>query len=94
MAVFFCKVEFFKGVLFLIIILFNDFDAAILKRIHLKLKYDDLNKSVREALITRFLKSIYKDIESSNISTEYFDCFARVRLNGRQVSCPYERERL
>ena len=43
MVVFLRKMEFFKGVLFLITNLLNDFDAAILNRIHLKLKYNDLD---------------------------------------------------
>ena len=93
-AVFLRKVEFFEGVSFLTTNLLNDFDAAILNRIHLKLKYDDLDGSARKALITQFLKPIHEDLDSSNISTEYLDRFARVRLNGRQVSCPCERERL
>jgi len=92
-AVFLRKMEFFEGVLFLTTNLLNDFDAAILNRIHLKLKYDDLDQDARKAVITQFLKLIDEDTESSNISTEYLDRFARVRLNGRQVSCPCERGR-
>ena len=72
-AVFLRKVEFFEGVSFLTTNLLNDFDAAILNRIHLKLKYDDLDESARKALITQFLKPIHEDLESSNISTEYID---------------------
>ena len=51
-AVFLRKVEFFKGVLFLTTNMLNDFDAAILNRIHLKLKYNDLDKSSRKVVIT------------------------------------------
>lgn len=67
---------------------------AILNRIHLKLKYDDLDKSARKAMITQFLKLIDEGRESSNISTDYLDRFANVTLNGRQVSCAFERGRL
>lgn len=89
-AVFLRKVEFFEGVLFLTTNLLNDFDPAILNRVHLKLKYDDLDKSARKVLIVPFLKQINEDLESSDISTEYLDRFASVRLNGRQVSSPCE----
>ena len=90
MAVFLRKVEFFEGVLFLTTNLLNDFDAAILNRIHLKLKYDDLDKSARKAVIIQFLRMIKDDLESSDISAEYLDRFASVQLNGRQVSSPYK----
>ena len=90
-AVFLRKVEFFEGVLFLTTNLLNDFDAAILNRIHLQLKYDDLDKSARKVMVVQFLKQINEDLESSDISTEYLDRFASVRLNGRQVSFPRER---
>jgi hypothetical protein len=50
-ALFLRKVEFFKGVLFLTTNLLNNFNAVILNRIHLKLKYDDLDKSARMVII-------------------------------------------
>ena len=89
-AVFLRKVEFFEGVLFLTTNLLNDFDTAILNRLHLKLKYDNLDKSARKVTIVQFLKMIKDDLESSDISAEYLDRFASVQLNGRQVSSPCE----
>jgi hypothetical protein len=82
-AVFFRKVEFFEGVLFLIINLLNNFDTAILNKIYLKLKYNDFDENAKKALITQFLKPIHKNLKLSNISTEYIDRFAKIRLNGR-----------
>jgi hypothetical protein len=63
--------EFFEGVLFLTTNRLNDIDAAILNRIHLKLEYDNLDKSGRKAMITQFLKPIAPRLEPSNISEEY-----------------------
>jgi hypothetical protein len=93
-AVFLRKVEFFEGVLFLTTNLLNNFDAAILNRIHLKLKYDDLDKSARKAMITQFLKPIDEGLEPLNISKDYLGGFASVPLHGHQVSCPCERGHL
>jgi hypothetical protein len=45
LVVIFLKLEYFDGILFLTTSLVNDFDAAILNRIHLKMKYEDLDKS-------------------------------------------------
>ena len=86
-AVFLRKLEFFDGVLFLTTNLINDFDAAILNRIHLKMKYEDLDRNARKTIITQFLKTINEGGGPSNICMEYLDRFARVSLNGREVSC-------
>ncbi|KIW99705.1 uncharacterized protein Z518_11118 [Rhinocladiella mackenziei CBS 650.93] len=90
-AVFLRKLEFYDGVFFLTTNLLNDFDAAILNRIHLKLKYDDLDKGARKNIITQFLKAIDEGAGFPGISTEYMDRFACVPLNGRQVNDPSER---
>ena len=56
MVVFLRKLEYFDGIIFLTTNLINDFDSAILNRIYLKLKYKDLNKNRRKAVMTRFLE--------------------------------------
>lgn len=43
MTVFFHKLEYFKRILFLMINYINEFDNAILSKIHYKLKYKDLS---------------------------------------------------
>jgi hypothetical protein len=54
-AIFLRKIEFFDRVFFLTTNLINDFDAAILNRIHLKMKYEDLDQSARKIIIAQFL---------------------------------------
>jgi ATP-dependent Clp protease ATP-binding subunit ClpA len=73
--------------------LVNDFDAAILNRIQLRMKYEDLDKNRRKTIIAQLLKKVNEGRGSSNISREYLDRFACVSLNGREVSCWCERGR-
>jgi hypothetical protein len=92
-AIFLRKMEFFDGVFFLTTNLVNDFDAAILNRIHLRMKYEDLDKCARSAIIGQSLEKIGKGGGPSNISAEYLERFACVSLNGREV-CSSMRARM
>ncbi|OAG36190.1 hypothetical protein AYO21_09584 [Fonsecaea monophora] len=58
-AIFLRKMEFFDGVFFLITNLINDFDGAILNRIHLRMKYEDLDKKARQIVIAQSLEKGY-----------------------------------
>jgi hypothetical protein len=78
MIIFLHKMKFFKKILFLIINLFNDFNAVILNKIHLKLKYDDFNENVKKTLITQFLKLIHENLKSLNINTKYINYFIKI----------------
>ena len=49
----------------------------------MKLKYDDLDKSLRKDIIIQFLKPYNEGLESSNISAKYMDHFASVIFDGR-----------
>jgi hypothetical protein len=47
-SVFLYKLEYCKGIIFLTINRVLQFDEAVLSRIHLTLRYNDLNKATRE----------------------------------------------
>lgn len=55
-AVFLRKLEYFDGILFLTTNLVYQFDEAILNRIHLVMKYEELNRDARRTIMVRFLK--------------------------------------
>ena len=78
-AVFFRKMEYDDGVLFLTSNLVYQFNNAILNRVYLMMKYEKLNVSVRKTIITRFLERR----GFSDIGMEFIDCFTYVLLNGQ-----------
>lgn len=86
------KLEYFGGLLFLTTNKVEDFDDAVLNRIHLKLKYDDLDRNARKSVFVNLLKG--PDQRLSNISDEELDRLAGVKLNGREVSLNHEFEKL
>lgn len=76
---FFTPLEYYNGIFFLTTNMLGDFDEAILDRIQLKLRYDDLDPSAR-ADIFRLLQARQAHVE------EELRQFAEISLNGRQVS--------
>lgn len=56
------------------------FDEAILDRIQLKLRYDDLNPSSRADIFRHFLQA-----RNASVEEEELRIFAGIKLNGRQV---------
>jgi len=85
-AIFLRKLEYFDGVLFLTTNLVNQFDEAILNRIHLVLKYENLDRDARRTIFVHFLERAEEDREAINVSDEDLDRLAKANLNGRQVS--------
>lgn len=85
-AIFLRKLEYFDGILFLTTNLVHQFDEAILNRIHLVLKYDDLDKDARGNILVHFLKRARTDRGPPNLSDEDLERLVKVKLNGRQVS--------
>jgi hypothetical protein len=51
MAVFLRKLEYFDGILFLITNLIYQFNDAILNKIHLVMKYEELDKGIRRTIM-------------------------------------------
>ncbi|KAK5099459.1 hypothetical protein LTS08_006041 [Lithohypha guttulata] len=84
-AVFLRKLEYFHGILFLTTNLIDHFDNALLDRIHLVMKYDDLDRTARNEVVTGFLERMPGGHRSSDISKDYLDRFACMKLNGRQI---------
>lgn len=83
-AIFLRKLEYFDGILFLTTNHVADFDGAVLNRIHLVLKYDDLDHDARRNVLAHFLEKA--DQGGQDISDEEIDRLATIKLNGRQVS--------
>jgi hypothetical protein len=80
-AVFLRKLEYFDGILFLTTNLLYQFDDAILNRIHLVMKYEELDKGARRTIMIQLL-----GMASADFSDEDLIPLAEVKLNGRQVS--------
>jgi SpoVK/Ycf46/Vps4 family AAA+-type ATPase len=80
-AIFLRKLEYYSGVFFLTTNLVNDFDPAILDRIHLQLQYGDLDQRARKTILLQFLKQIGATI----VDDEWINRFGEIHLNGRQV---------
>jgi SpoVK/Ycf46/Vps4 family AAA+-type ATPase len=95
-AIFLRKLEYFEGIQFLTTNQVGDFDAAVLNRMHLILKYRELTVNARRTIIVHFLKRVRTDQGPSNLSEEDLDRLAQAPLNGRQVSVyvSYERHLL
>jgi hypothetical protein len=82
-AIFLRKLGYFDGILFLTTNLVNQFDEAILNRIHLILKYENLNKSARRTILVYILERAKTDRKSPNLSDEDLARLAEANLNGR-----------
>lgn len=88
MAVFLRKLECFDGILFLTTNLLCQFDAAILNRIHLVMKYEELDRDARRTIMIHFL-----EMASTDFGDEDLDRLAEVKLNGQQSTWPSGRIR-
>jgi hypothetical protein len=80
-AVFLRKLEYFDGILFLTTNLIYQFDDAILNRIHLVMKYEELHRGARRTIMIQFL-----EMANAYFGEEDLVRLAEVKLNGRQVS--------
>jgi hypothetical protein len=72
-TVFLRKFEYFDGILFLTTNLLYQFDDAILNRIHLVMKYEELDRDVRKTIIVHFLKMAKTDRGPPNLSDRALD---------------------
>ncbi|OKL55245.1 hypothetical protein UA08_09489 [Talaromyces atroroseus] len=80
-ATFLRTLEYYDGIFFLTTNMLGDFDSAILDRIQLKLRYDDLDPSARKSVFQHFLGNLQTDIEEKSLLQ-----FSEVQLNGRQIA--------
>lgn len=79
-AVFLRLLEFYSGVLILTTNRRISFDPAFYSRIHLTLKFEDLDHSARSSVWKNFLRSMPNNVHENDVST-----LAEAKLNGRQI---------
>jgi hypothetical protein len=80
--------EYFNGVIFLTTNRVDEFDPAILSRIHLMFKYENLKQEARRGVWEQFIKMAGTSKGPTKISSEEVTSLIQHRLNGRQVSFP------
>ena len=84
-SVFLRKLEYCDGIMFLTTNRVSDFDEAILSRIHLMLKYDELGADVRSQIWKHMLRRAHTSQGGPVIAREEMKRLAGTKLNGRQV---------
>jgi SpoVK/Ycf46/Vps4 family AAA+-type ATPase len=86
-SVFLRKLEYCTGILFLTTNRVSEFDEAILSRIHLLLRYNNLTSDARRDIWANFLKRAHTQKGAANISPNQLESLVKSELNGRQVCC-------
>ncbi|KAJ6537188.1 hypothetical protein B0H19DRAFT_1270842 [Mycena capillaripes] len=81
-SVFLRLVEYYEGILFLTTNRVNTFDPAFQSRIHMALKYENLEADARRRLWKDFLSKLKG---GADVSEEGYDVLARYDMNGRQI---------
>jgi len=84
--VFLRKLEYCEGIMFLTTNRVSQFDAAILSRIHLIFKYDNLTKEARRQIWNWFIEKAHTTKRLVEVKPEELDCLVNNQLNSRQVS--------
>ncbi|KAL4950835.1 P-loop containing nucleoside triphosphate hydrolase protein [Aspergillus filifer] len=85
LTVFLRKLDYYEGILFLTSNRAIDFDDAILSRIHLKVKYEDLTNESRREIWDDFLSKAQTSAGSSSIKDEERQRLESLALNGREI---------
>ena len=88
-SVFLRKLEYCEGIMFLTTNRVSDFDEAILSRIHLMLKYQELDVGVRSQIWKHMLHQANTLHGGPVIADEEMQKLTRTKLNGRQVKLCY-----
>lgn len=86
-AVFLRKLEYLNGIIFLTTNRVSAFDAAILSRVHILLKYEDLSKDARKRILNKFLERASTSHGLPDICDDESEQLSQSKLNGRQVGC-------
>ena len=84
-SVFLRKLEYCEGVLFLTTNRVREFDDAILSRIHVMLRYDDLSSDSRKQIWKHFLNKVCTIQGEIDINENQMSLLVDSKLNGRQV---------
>lgn len=88
-AVFIRSLEYYKGVLFLTSNRLSEFDEAVCSRVHLFMKYNNLEDWARRDVWTTFLNRANTNGGPPSISATEMDCLVAFVSNGRQVRLMY-----
>ena len=84
-CVFLRKLEYMEGILFLTTNRVKTIDEAIASRIHLPLRYGELDGSARKAVWESFLTTGNATKRAATLSPKDFERLAKKELNGREV---------
>ncbi|KAL9074861.1 MAG: hypothetical protein Q9161_001999 [Pseudevernia consocians] len=87
-SIFLRLLEYFQGILFLTTNRVETFDPAFQSRIHVALRYGELNTKAKNSVWKTFLgkvKAIGGGVEVDDFSNDDYDRLARRNLNGRQI---------
>jgi hypothetical protein len=84
-SVFFCTIEYCQGVIFLTTNCTLLFDPAVLSRIYLKLKYNNLKTKARHEVWENFLGRALTSYRPVDISPKELGSLSKTQLNGREV---------
>jgi SpoVK/Ycf46/Vps4 family AAA+-type ATPase len=84
-SVFLRKLEYCEGIMFLTTNRVSQFDEAVLSRIHLTLRYDDLNKATREQIWRQFLCRACNRHGPAAVRHSELEGLAATKFNGHQA---------
>lgn len=85
-SVFLRKLEYYRGIMFLTTNRVGSFDEAFKSRIHIAIRYPDLDAGARRLVWTNFLnkaREIYQ--HGVEVSSEEIDQLSQKSLNGREI---------
>ncbi|KAF3065892.1 putative aaa family atpase protein [Daldinia childiae] len=86
-SIFLRQLEYFQGILFLTTNRVQTFDDAFQSRIHIALRYDDLDVKAKKAIFKIFIERarVVAGIDLMPFDEEDYTSLARHNLNGRQI---------
>ncbi|KAI5785369.1 P-loop containing nucleoside triphosphate hydrolase protein [Pyronema domesticum] len=84
-CVFLRQLEYFQGILFMTTNRVETFDEAFQSRIHIALRYSDLDSKARHAVWTQFLDMVSHEEPRKILTQEQLNVLSRKNLNGRQI---------
>jgi len=88
-SVFLRKLEYCDGIMFLTTNRVSNFDDAILSRIHLMLKYHELDANVQSQICGHMLHRAHTSNGGAVVTRKEIGRLATTELNGRQVGLLY-----
>lgn len=86
-SIFLRQLEYFQGILFLTTNRVETFDDAFQSRIHIALRYDDLDHRAKKAIFKIFIERVrvLEKIDLMPFTEEDYNTLAKHPLNGRQI---------